>query len=173
MVFSFDQVGTQRYCISLANKRILVEEEGVDVELAGELVFSRSAGSDNDLLLQGELTGCFTGQCSFCASDLSFSFDEKFTYRLCVGREELPGEHEVELFSEKVETLFLSAPEIDLDEILREQIRLNLPMQLSCRQDCKGVCSGCGVNLNNEQCCCDTTAPSSPFAVLSKLKKYS
>ncbi len=169
-MFSFDQVGAQRYCISLANRRFLVED-GVDVELAGELVFSRSTGSDNELLLQGALTGRLVGQCSFCACDVPFSFREKFVYRLCVGREELSGEREVEPFSERVETLFLSAPEIDLDEILQEQIRLNLPMQLSCRQDCKGLCSGCGADLNNEQCCCDTKAASSPFAVLRRLKK--
>ncbi len=172
MIFSFEQFGNQQHCIPLDNKRLFVEEEGIEVELAGELVFSRRAGSDGDLLLQGELTGRFVGQCSFCASDVPFSFQERFAYRLFIGEEELSGDREVEFLSEKVETLFLSAPELDVDEILQEQIRLNLPMQLSCRQDCRGICSGCGVNLNNKQCCCDTTVSHSPFAVLSKLKKY-
>ncbi len=172
MKFSLEQVGTKRHCISLVEKRLFLKEEGIDVQLAGDLVFSRRAGGDKAVALQGEMTGHFVGQCSFCATDVPFSFREKFVYSLFVGRQEFSAEREVECDNGKEETLFLSSSEIDLDEILREQICLNLPLQLVCRQGCRGLCPGCGVNLNNEECCCDKTASSSPFAVLSKLKKY-
>ncbi len=38
--------------------------------------------------------------------------------------------------------------ELDLDEIVREQMLLALPMRYLCRKDCRGLCPTCGVNLN-------------------------
>ena len=38
--------------------------------------------------------------------------------------------------------------EIDLSEIVREQILLDLPMGYLCHQDCLGLCPQCGNNLN-------------------------
>ncbi|MDR2654747.1 MAG: DUF177 domain-containing protein [Oscillospiraceae bacterium] len=44
--------------------------------------------------------------------------------------------------------------ELDLTELVRSEIILNLPPKLLCREDCKGVCPGCGANLNREECAC-------------------
>ena len=41
---------------------------------------------------------------------------------------------------------------IDLDPILREQVLLALPMNVVCREDCKGLCSTCGEDLNVKNC---------------------
>ncbi len=43
---------------------------------------------------------------------------------------------------------------LDIDEDIREEILLNFPMKVLCSPDCKGICSGCGVNLNIEKCRC-------------------
>lgn len=44
---------------------------------------------------------------------------------------------------------------IDLAEEIRQETLLNLPRKILCREDCKGICLGCGVNLNKEQCQCN------------------
>lgn len=44
--------------------------------------------------------------------------------------------------------------EIDLTEALREEILLSLPFRKVCNEECKGLCPGCGVNLNKEKCKC-------------------
>jgi uncharacterized protein len=44
--------------------------------------------------------------------------------------------------------------DIDLSEAIREEIILNIPMKNICDTNCKGICVGCGVNLNNEECQC-------------------
>jgi len=31
---------------------------------------------------------------------------------------------------------------------------LSIPMKLLCREDCQGICPGCGANLNQEACRC-------------------
>ena len=43
---------------------------------------------------------------------------------------------------------------IDITEIARDEIILDYPIKLLCREDCHGICSGCGNNLNKRQCVC-------------------
>lgn len=41
---------------------------------------------------------------------------------------------------------------IDLDPVVREQVLLALPVSVLCRDDCKGLCSICGQDLNEKDC---------------------
>ncbi len=41
---------------------------------------------------------------------------------------------------------------IDLDPIVREQVLLALPVSVVCREECKGLCSTCGQDLNAKDC---------------------
>jgi len=43
---------------------------------------------------------------------------------------------------------------VDLAEILREQIDLQLPMAVRCREQCRGLCAVCGADLNEAACNC-------------------
>ncbi len=46
--------------------------------------------------------------------------------------------------------VFFTKQELYLDRIVREQILLTLPIQFVCTENCKGLCTGCGENLNLE-----------------------
>ncbi len=41
---------------------------------------------------------------------------------------------------------------IDLDPVVREQVLLALPVTVVCSEDCKGLCSTCGQDLNLQDC---------------------
>jgi uncharacterized protein len=43
---------------------------------------------------------------------------------------------------------------IDLGEEIRQEMIMANPARILCRDDCKGICPGCGVNLNLEKCKC-------------------
>jgi uncharacterized protein len=43
---------------------------------------------------------------------------------------------------------------MELEDVLREQILLQLPMQRICQDDCKGICPICGRNRNETACDC-------------------
>ena len=43
---------------------------------------------------------------------------------------------------------------LDVDELLRTDVLLSLPTKYLCRDDCKGLCSKCGANLNEGKCSC-------------------
>lgn len=44
--------------------------------------------------------------------------------------------------------------ELELDELMREVFLLEMDTKNLCDQNCKGLCPGCGVNLNVESCRC-------------------
>ena len=56
-----------------------------------------------------------------------------------------------------------------LDEIAIDEVVLSFPTAPLCEEDCRGICSGCGVHLNAEACECVDEDPPSPFAVLSQI----
>lgn len=43
---------------------------------------------------------------------------------------------------------------LDLDAPICDEILLGFPMRILCSDDCKGLCAGCGVDLNRESCRC-------------------
>ena len=44
--------------------------------------------------------------------------------------------------------------ELDLAEAMRQSALLAIPMKPLCREDCAGLCPGCGHNLNQGLCSC-------------------
>lgn len=48
----------------------------------------------------------------------------------------------------------VNEPVVELNEVIRETLLLSLPLKPLCNEDCKGLCPGCGVNLNEETCEC-------------------
>ena len=46
---------------------------------------------------------------------------------------------------------------IELDDYVRETIVMSIPEKILCSEDCKGVCSNCGTNLNDKKCNCMST----------------
>ena len=43
---------------------------------------------------------------------------------------------------------------LDLDGLVTEDITLEMPMQMLCREDCKGLCPQCGADRNKGDCGC-------------------
>ena len=43
---------------------------------------------------------------------------------------------------------------IDLEDNIRQEILMNLPTRILCKDDCQGLCLKCGANLNKEKCKC-------------------
>lgn len=64
------------------------------------------------------------------------------------------------VFPESGETdldYFYSGDFIELDDYISETIVMSIPEKILCCEDCKGVCSSCGTNLNDNKCDCIST----------------
>jgi uncharacterized protein len=58
-----------------------------------------------------------------------------------------------------------------LEDVLKEQILLALPVKQVCRADCKGLCPHCGGNLNVESCNCAATVSDPRWTALEDIRK--
>jgi uncharacterized protein len=96
---------------------------------------------------------------------LEFNFEAAY-----LPSEELLKESEAELEADDLDVDVLDADELDLREVVREQILLNLPDQIFCKEDCKGLCQKCGANLNLIDCSCKETEIDPRWAALKNIK---
>ena len=79
------------------------------------------------------------------------SIDFEVSY---VDPEHFAADKEKEVAADDLETDVLEGDSIDLKDVVREQILLDLPVQIFCSEDCKGLCQKCGGNLNLVTCNC-------------------
>jgi uncharacterized protein len=104
--------------------------------------------------------------CSRCLIPIVHQVDLHLQSDYMPAPPEMPEELEAERQSEK--TGFYRK-EIKLGEYLVSELVLSLPMIYICSSDCKGLCAGCGANLNITPCKC-TKKDASRFQVLSEIK---
>jgi uncharacterized protein len=64
---------------------------------------------------------------------------------------------------------YLDGPRLDVLSWLRDAAIEAMPDTLLCREDCAGLCGGCGVDLNREQCRCGEPEPDPRWAGLAEI----
>lgn len=52
---------------------------------------------------------------------------------------------------------FIDGLILDTEQLVQDEILVNWPMKVLCKEDCKGICNKCGCNLNEQTCSCDRT----------------
>ena len=71
--------------------------------------------------------------------------------------------------SVEVDSYVYMGSKLDLTKAICDEIVLSLPSGLLCKPNCLGLCPKCGVNLNEQQCDCDTSRENA-FSVLKNIK---
>jgi uncharacterized protein len=59
-----------------------------------------------------------------------------------------------DLGSDEIIVLPENSKEINITDIIQEAIVLNRQIKQVCQDECKGLCSNCGINLNEKECDC-------------------
>jgi len=122
-----------------------------------------------DIRLRGRFAGKFQVPCARCVEpvEIPLKADFDLIFR--------PAEADSEALERSI-----TAPETEigyylkdsllLEDVLREQVLLTLPVRTLCKPDCKGLCPRCGENRNSTACTCDE-GPSDPrWEALSGLR---
>ena len=143
---------------------------GEDARLVGptevDLQATRAA---EKVRLVGSLAATVAFECDRCLAPLSAkveqSFDLLYLPPLGVGEEH-------ELHDDDLAIAFYQGQAIDLDDLVREQVELTLPMARLCGEACRGLCAECGANLNEGQCACAAEAIDPRWAALKDLTKH-
>ena len=98
------------------------------------------------LVMTGNIHTTIHGVCDRCASD--FAQNVGFPIDVVLVTELSNEENEDEW------VFPLEGDSADLEDIVRTVFVLNMDSKLLCKPDCKGICGGCGKNLNEEACSC-------------------
>ena len=115
------------------------------------------------LMMQGKITTTIHGVCDRCTE--AFTRDVEFPIDVVLVTE-LADEG-----SEDEGVFILKGDNADLEEIIRTVFVLNMDSRLLCSEDCKGICGGCGKNLNYESCVCQKEIDPRLAALQQLLKK--
>jgi uncharacterized protein len=113
-------------------------------------------------------------QCSRCLEPFKLPVDRAFDLRFLpagAAEPEADDDDETEVEDDDVAVTFYHDEQIDLNELLREQFYLVLPMKPLCKADCKGICPQCGTNRNTAPCDCNPRWEDDRLAGLKTLLK--
>jgi len=136
----------------------------LDGPLSAKISIHR-AGSK--FILEGSFSGRLIMTCDRCLEPYEIDINEEF--KVFVSRRPHPNQEE-ELDVEDLEDHFVKEDEIDLAETIREQVFLALPIKSLCSENCLGLCSACGGNLNHEKCGCAGSIEDRAFSMLKNLR---
>lgn len=131
----------------------------------------RAAGSvwrsGLDLVLRMDFCLRLRAECALCLQRFDLEVPVRFDMTLVPQPEAAPTPpEEVELEREDLEREFYAGEFLPLEDLVRQQILLSLPMVARCREDCRGLCPGCGADLNQDSCRCAQAQPETAFRVL-------
>ena len=135
-----------------ATKEISILKEDMDIpeafysmelceplRLTGEL-----EADDGDIYLTGLIEAKLKVRCDRCMCDFIYNIESEVTESFGSGK-----------VGQVVDSQPIVQHTIDLDPTIVETLLVSLPMQTICREDCKGICTVCGQNLNKQSCDCD------------------
>lgn len=94
--------------------------------------------------LRADVELVYSAFCDRCAEETEKTYNYNFSHNLIAS---LSNE-------DNDDFLVVSDMRLDLDELIEEDVNLELPTKFLCNDDCKGICSMCGKNLNKDQCDC-------------------
>ena len=142
-----------------------------DIKLKEDIqVFLKVSRFGSKVLVDGIFTSVVFLVCSRCLKEFSFPIENNFSIEYTPYRE-LVEEKEHELTKEELDISFYHNDEINVEDLVREQMLLFVPMKPLCKSDCQGICPECGTNLNESSCKCSLGGIDPRLEPLEKLKK--
>jgi uncharacterized protein len=107
--------------------------------------------------------------CARCTRAFESDIEEEFLFycdREGADEEELARELE-----EQGEVVYHDGVHLDITEPVRQVLILSRPLTALCRDDCRGLCAGCGADLNVEPCRCGNETSDPRWEALKKLRE--
>jgi uncharacterized protein len=113
-----------------------------------------------DIRLRGSFKGSFEVPCARCVEPVSIPLAADFDliFRPAAADAEAA---ERSITAPETEIGYYLNDSLALEDVLREQVLLSLPVRTLCKPDCKGLCPRCGINRNCQTCSCPV-GPSDP-----------
>jgi len=122
-----------------------------------------------DIRLRGRYAGRFQVPCARCVEpvEIPLAGDFDLIFRP-VGVDAESSERSIT--APETEIGYYQGDSLLLEDVLREQVLLSLPVRTLCKPDCKGLCPRCGQNRNIQECSCEESQSDPRWEALSGLR---
>lgn len=101
--------------------------------------------------------------CDKCLKDVPTEFDIDF-------------EQEIDMQASKEDRIkdldeinYVTGCSLDVEQLVHNEILIHWPLRVLCKENCRGICPKCGMNLNEGTCDCDQFVPDPRMAVISDI----
>lgn len=147
------------------------EENFLPVELENDIfkfqspvaVHLKIHNAGKSLLVHGTVKTDIAATCCRCLNEFLYPLQFEF-------EDEWASAEQIEREAKDVDLIF-ERDEFEIKERIDEHIILHLPMKLLCKEDCKGLCPKCGVDLNQVNCGCKDEDIDPRLEILSRWNK--
>jgi len=125
---------------------------GLQLPLAGPVAVEGElqATDGDDFLWRGNISATARLNCRRCLAEVDYPIDRHVDVLLTSDAEAAE--------DPSVYPLPEEATHVDLGNVVREELALEVPGFVLCRDDCAGLCPTCGADLNAGPCACARTA---------------
>lgn len=125
------------------------------------------------LLIQGETDVTVSIPCDRCLKEVAVGLRLKVEKELALDADD-PMENGDDALDALSQAGYMDGYQLDVDKLMYAEILTGWPAKILCKEDCKGICSMCGADLNEGSCGC-VAAPDPRMAafqdVFSKFKE--
>lgn len=134
-----------------------VSYHGQDCEVIGDPVMQLTLMNQGNYEVALKLTGSFETRipCDRCLEETLVSAELDVDTIIDCSEQFIPSTDVAE--DEELPELqtYVTELHLDTDVLLKQEVPMVLPQKVLCQEDCKGICSQCGTNLNHSSCSCD------------------
>src|SRR6267378_5340918 len=123
-----------------------------------------------DIRVKGKLETSLEVACARCLDPVVHQVERSFDllYRP-LGTDS--GHEELSVTDAEAEIGYYQGEGLLLEDALREQVLLSVPLKVVCREDCKGLCPSCGGNRNAQPCSCIQPLEDLRWAALKEIRE--
>ena len=127
------------FCFEYSPEADLIDIPSACLNLPVTVTGKVTLTDKHSALIEGEVCFTINGVCTRCVEETAKTFVASFSQYV--------EENNSDGYS-------VVNDNVDLAKIVEDEIILNVPTTFLCSDDCKGICQGCGVNLNKDSCKC-------------------
>lgn len=120
-------------------------------------------------LVQGNATFIFALACDRCLRDVDYTFELSFDRVVVSPDYKGASMGDKDSMEDEDSSELMEGYHLNVDELIRNELLLNWPTKVLCREDCRGICKTCGKNLNDGSCGCDDFVPDPRMAAIKDL----
>ncbi|EET61711.1 putative ACR, COG1399 [Marvinbryantia formatexigens DSM 14469] len=103
---------------------------------------------DRKLQITGSTVLTVRIPCDRCLEDVDVTLELSFEKEADLNKSEAESQQTLENF------VYVEGYSLDVDKLVYSELLVNWPSKVLCKEDCKGICSICGTNLNQNTCNC-------------------